>query len=111
MTTPFFTVTGSDPALPLGTLPTNVQNASGVLAALLAVRKMQASGIQAINVVAGGQSVSIGRLETLVKESISEFIAKSTDEDLLKEYELTRGTTTDPRTAPLLAELQRRSLV
>jgi hypothetical protein len=111
MTTPLFTVTGSDPALPLGKLPTNVQNASGVSAALLAVRKMQASGLQGINVVAGGQSVSISRLEALVEESINEFIAKSTDEDLLKEYDLTRGATTDPRTAPLLAELQRRSLV
>ena len=47
----------------------------------------------------------IGQLETMVNESISEFVAKSTDEYLLKEYEFTKGTTTDPRTASLLAEL------
>lgn len=110
MTTTIFTVTGSDPALPLGGLPTKVQNTSGVLAALLAVKQMQASGLQGINVVAGGQSVPIGRLETLVNESISQFIAEATNEDLLKEYEVTRGETTDPRTVPLLAELRRRSL-
>jgi hypothetical protein len=110
MMTTIFTVTGSDPALPLGGLPTNVQNTSDVLFALRAVRKMQASGLQGINVVADGQSVPIGRLETLVNDAISEFIAKSTNEDLLKEYEHTRGETADPRTAPLLAEIQRRSL-
>lgn len=111
MTTPLFTITASDPALPLGQLPTNVRNVSGVLAALLAVRKMQASGLKGINIVTGGQSVSIRHLEASVEKSVNEFIAKSTDEDLLKEYELTRGAKTDPRTAPLLAELQRRSLV
>lgn len=103
MTTPIFTVTGSNPARPLGTLPTNVQNMSGVVAALLADRKMQAAGLQEINVIAGEQSVSIGQLETLVNESISEFITKSTNEELLKECELTKGTATDPRTASYLS--------
>lgn len=111
MANTLFTVCGFDPTLQLDSLPAAIKNVYGVLAALTAVRKMQASGLQRIEVVSEGKTVSVSWLDTLANETIREFIAKATEKDLLEEYESTRGDVTDPRTAPLLAELKLRSIV
>jgi len=83
-----YNVTGSDRTLQDGTLSTSVHNARDDVAALFAVRKVQALGLQGISVSVGRQTLSINSLGTIVAESISKFVVESTNEDLFKKYAL-----------------------